>query len=228
MSDSIPITTVVRDAFRVWDASLAAFLRRNGRTPPCKPGCAACCELLALITWPEAIVLAERLGRRRLVERFLPALIDQAKACCFDTIDPGSYFMRRIRCAFLTDDQLCAVYSDRPFPCRFHVVFGPAETCGIRDLAQGVETLDTAPILAAATKPILEALAEQVANAYEAAPLPIMVLAALVETELVQPDELAGVLPPRDWLERYGAHCWGTTRLGLAEARAKREAGGIS
>ncbi len=210
------ITEALRRQFRAYDTSFADWLARNGKTPSCSRGCSACCELLALITWPEALLIAEALQKADSVQPFMFALHDQALAACFDGIDPPKYFERRIRCAFVNGKSECSIYSVRPACCRYHCSFSRPELCEVRGSDEGIEVLDNAPIIRAVLDPLLKALEEQVANACEGGPLPIMVLAALGELG----EDVAPSIPtPRAWLDAYGEHVWTQVTGSLAEAR---------
>ena len=60
--------TVFKDTDRGFDQYLAKVQADYGYIKSCKRGCAACCELFNLITWPEAAIIAEQLradGRLR-------------------------------------------------------------------------------------------------------------------------------------------------------------------
>jgi Fe-S-cluster containining protein len=212
----IPLAETMRDVLAAYEHHFGAWIART-RPTSCAPGCAACCELLCLITWPEALLIAEVLRARGDVARLVPELQHQAVAASFDGIDAKTYFERRIGCAFLGPDRLCAVYAARPAPCRFHVAFTPAALCSDRTPGAATETIDNAPILRQVLGPVLEDLDRQgVPEAREAGPLPVMVLAALRALG----EDVGPSISPREWLDRYGEHVWGYHRSETRTVRA--------
>ncbi len=214
----IPLARYMRELMKGADQGFAEWLaQKDTRTPTCVRGCTACCELLALITWPEGVLLAEDLRERGEVERFLPALRDHAKRSSYAGIDPASYWERRIPCAFLQPDGDCGVYAARPTTCRFHIVFSPRERCAARgpDEETLVTQVDEAPLQAQVMVPILKHCNEQgFREAFEIAPVPVMVLGALEQLgELVGP-----ILTPHKWFKKYGKHVWQEHRATMAKA----------
>ena len=197
----IPLAQAVRDIFANVDPQFQAYVDRLPERVTCTKGCAACCELLALITWPEAALIAETLREQGLVERFLSKLLEQAKQSDFEGLDQESYWIRRIPCAFLGDDRLCQIYDVRPGTCRYHVAFSAPELCSIRPSGT-VRQLDEGPIIAQALGPLLIEARKEAGPAMEqAGPIPIMVLAALNSLGEGIPECIA----PGEWLRRYGA-----------------------
>lgn len=217
----IPLAAQTYDVLEAFDRQFRAWLART-RAPSCTRGCAACCELLCLVTWPEALLVAEVIRDRGDVAHYLPALTWQAEQASFDGVDSVTYFARRIRCAFLTDERDCAIYDARPAPCRFHVAFTPPAMCEDRTPGRRTEHIDQAPILRAAIAPLLEDLDRQgCAEAREVGPLPVMVLAALRELG----EDVGTPVTPREWMDRHGLHVWGQVRGDLRAAREEARRG---
>ncbi len=85
----------------------------------CDKGCSWCCHQPAVVTPPEALVLAAWLARERdghacaaLGER----LDGHARRAA--GLDTAARFADRLPCAFLQDDGACGVYPVRPLQCR--------------------------------------------------------------------------------------------------------------
>ncbi len=212
----IALAEAVRDTFAVTEQSFRAWLTRT-RQPSCSKGCAACCELLTLVTWLDAVLLAEVLRERDLVQEVLPKLVAQAELATFVGVDPVKYFERRIPCALLAADRTCRVYDARPLTCRLHVTFTPAAMCEDRTPGTATEQLDQAPVLAEVVGPMLLEVGRQgFPDAWVFAPLPVMVLAALRELG----EEVPPTITPREWAERHGEHAQVEVRTSLREARA--------
>jgi Fe-S-cluster containining protein len=201
----IPLAEVLLRRFAAYDQPFADWCaRRPEGVPSCSRGCSACCELLCLITWPEAALLAEDLRARGLVARLAPALADQARRASFDGVDARTYFDARVPCALLEADHTCAVYAARPAACRYHVAFSPACRSARSRRRSGPRRAPPA-ILREVLLPILDEMAEQVGEeAREAGPLPVMVLAALRDLG----EDVQMPITPAVWLARFGARVW--------------------
>jgi Fe-S-cluster containining protein len=215
---SVSVTTALRQAYESVDAAFASHLVNIGMKPSCSVGCSACCEQLALVTWPEAMLVAEAMLARGFFDTEIAAIAAQAEACFYEGIDPGSYWDRRVRCALLTDENRCSVYEARPAACRYHVAFTPAAMCSSRAPGRNTQHVDTGPVIEATLGPIMEELAAAGAEqAHEFGPLPVMLIAALR-------DELGVPVPripsPREWMNRHGRQVYEYVKADLAEARA--------
>ena len=207
MRDRPPVSLAeaMRRSFEAAAEPFANWIASSGRVPSCAKGCAACCELLALITWPEAALLAEHLITRGLVAKHLPALQEQARRASFDGLDADSYWQARIPCAFLAPDRSCAVYDVRPGPCRWHLAYTAPAACEDRTPGTEIQGCDEGEPTRVVVLPLLAEMARQVGDvAYEAAPIPIMVLAALQDLG----QDVGEITSPRAWLDRHGARVW--------------------
>lgn len=81
----------------------------------CARGCAHCCHLQVLATPSEvAWILAEY----TLTTAQSELIVANAKAA--SGLSPGDYRRRRIRCAFLDEQEACSIYAARPLKCRTH------------------------------------------------------------------------------------------------------------
>lgn len=203
----IPLVELMKSRFAGFDAAFADWVGKSGETISCCKGCpearSACCELLCLITWPEAAVLAETLRERGLVAEYLPRLQEQARRTSFPGVDAGTYFAARIPCAFLTDARECAFYDSRPGPCRYHVVISPPAACDDRTFGNQTASVDIVPVLAELLGPILSDMEKQIGQeAWQIAPLPVLVLAALKDLG----EDVGEVITPEEWRAKYGEH----------------------
>jgi Fe-S-cluster containining protein len=111
-------------------------------TVRCTKGCAACCQQLIVSTLPEArhVVAA----RPALVESVLPTLIEQdalggrLSAGLGDVVrDPVArqelcerWWDAKQMCVFLSADNECKIYADRPYACRSYFVTSDPQSCG--------------------------------------------------------------------------------------------------
>lgn len=131
------------------DGFAAAAVQRSGQTVTCAKGCSACCRIQAVPVTPvEAyalLILVEHLPEPRrtlvlsrfaasasqlhaagLADGFLtgrrPVSEEDAKAQARQYLDLG------LACPFLEDD-ICSIYTARPFACREYFVTTPKEMC---------------------------------------------------------------------------------------------------
>ncbi|HKU94288.1 MAG TPA: YkgJ family cysteine cluster protein [Vineibacter sp.] len=140
----LPALRIMTNA--VIDHAIAAT-RARGRPISCKPGCAACCRHLVLVSDIEARVLADLVAnmpeprqsavkarfaaaQQRMAEAGLAAPVGNQAGMPVDHLYKLAYhyFRQRIDCPFLEDEQ-CSIYADRPLACRKLAVTSPAEFC---------------------------------------------------------------------------------------------------
>ena len=95
----------------------------------CKKGCSHCCMLYTAVTTADALRMAHIVLGWPDWREWVPKLVAAAKAHCFEGVENGTYFDKRLRCVFLKEDNTCGIYSARPAPCRFHLVVSPPEKC---------------------------------------------------------------------------------------------------
>jgi Fe-S-cluster containining protein len=170
---------------------------KHGAKVSCTKGCAACCDLLVLVSWPEALFIAHGLEERGLTAKYLPLLRKQAQAGTYDGVNSLNYFIRRISCAFLQEDRTCGIYEIRPTACRYHAVISPAELCEIRDSETPTVALDTHKQEVKLVSGFIAALISTgFRNPIDMAPLPVMVLGALRHLGV---NIGGGVLSPHVW-----------------------------
>lgn len=186
----------------------------EGMSITCKAGCAGCCYLLALVSLPEAIAIAEHFlsdtQRRQLIPLLMRSFFEQAQA-----IPPGpfktireSYFAKKVPCTFLdTETKLCTIYSVRPSACRYHFVVTDPVLCQPESGNQEVARINTveadARVLSEANR-----VSNQTKIPLFVAPLPVAMLWAfklLIEGreafELALKDDTLGALSLKGWTE---------------------------
>ena len=92
----------------------------------CMRGCAFCCYMKVDITRDEGELIMLRLAQeRRDMTDIIPVLEKQRR----DDRKDLSYAEKR--CAFLSEQDDCSIYSFRPTTCRKHYVASPAADCDI-------------------------------------------------------------------------------------------------
>jgi Fe-S-cluster containining protein len=135
----------------------AALSEADGKTIPCRAGCAACCRLLVPLAPSEARAIARLVDsmpeprRSAIRTRFDDALAKLDAAGLLSRMGTRTaeeratlgkaYFQQAIACPFL-EDESCSIYPDRPMACREYLVTSPAENC--RTL--GVDTIAKVPL----------------------------------------------------------------------------------
>jgi Fe-S-cluster containining protein len=126
----------------------------------CREGCAhaatGCCSTIVLIELAEAEYIVDR--NREHVERTLPALLE-ADERIRSRISPADvagmfsdkaaelrvaheYHALGIPCPFLSAEQVCTIYRDRPIPCRTHFVLSEPAECSAMEANPRHVTLD--------------------------------------------------------------------------------------
>ena len=120
---------------KIADVGLRHF-KRNGKTIPCRKGCASCCHYIVVLTAPDAFRLVEE------VHKMLPQRRKEVKKSFrkanewfeqhpgkFQRADgaPGSDNLR-YPCPFLDNNQ-CTIYENRPIICREWMVTGTEQNC---------------------------------------------------------------------------------------------------
>lgn len=105
----------------------------------CRPGCSHCCTILNLVTFGEAIVIAEALTakyeppaytdlRARIgeyIEKHLPAPTPE--------LTRQSHFVKQVPCTMLGEDKRCTIYDVRPSVCRFHYAVSDPAKCALAE-----------------------------------------------------------------------------------------------
>jgi Fe-S-cluster containining protein len=141
-----------RKTFELYDHYLTytvGRLRKKGWKPHCCRGCAACCFAMpaGLSSW-ELLLLYDHLLQTGQLARFFRRslenceVLSRARQYCAaephsgrredeDRVDTvlRTYGRQQQPCAFLTDSRECQIYPLRPFACRMHFSFTPAEWC---------------------------------------------------------------------------------------------------
>lgn len=147
MNARIGVATM-RQLYTATDPAMQRMYERPDVT--CLPGCAACCNLLNLVTMPEALALADEIVRTRttlevheLIDR-VDLRIEEAYPAPTDAFTLSAHYDKRIPCVLLGADNRCSTYASRPAACRYHfVVSDPALCAG--DGKATVKWLDLEP-----------------------------------------------------------------------------------
>lgn len=149
-SATVPLSGVLHVLHEVSDAVIGGVVtsvETQGRSISCRQGCAACCRQLVPLPKVEALWmrdLVENLPepRRSTVKaRFADAIrrLDEAglleRLRAIDSLTAeekrvlgNEYFVERVDCPFL-EEELCSIFSDRPFVCREYLVTSPEAFC---------------------------------------------------------------------------------------------------
>lgn len=97
---------------------------------PCKAGCSGCCHTQVSLTEDEAELLALRVNDGLKID--YSALQTQMQAGnSSEEFYKLSYEERR--CLFLSTDNTCRAYNDRPSVCRTNAVLGEASQCSSKE-----------------------------------------------------------------------------------------------
>lgn len=198
------------DVYAKIDAAVAPAVAEA--KPSCKVGCAGCCHLLALVTLPEAVAIAEDfladVSKRQMIPLLMQSFVKQATS--IDVSDMGTvrqkYFSKKVACTFLDPEtNLCTVYATRPGACRYYFVQSDPKLCSPEAGSQTVAQISLPDadlmVLSEAAR-----VSKQTKLPLYVAPLPVMMLWAfkiLIEgptalTEGLKDPEL-GVLNLEFW-----------------------------
>lgn len=131
----------------------------------CTRGCAYCCELGVAVSPPEAFLIARILRQEMPADEldvFRATLRDRA-AQAESATGGRDYMQRKIKCAFLTEDNQCAIHQIRPMVCKGYASFDRdscrrfAETEGEAMLGDEGARMITASLMAGFKEAVREA-----------------------------------------------------------------------
>lgn len=166
----VPVTAIVPLIRRFGEEAQALEVARSvdaGKPPSCHKGCAACCRMLVPLSAPEAFALREWVRSRptdqqdRISARFsetkakllshrlwqrLSELFNAPEQSNDDALEVlnREYYALGMACPFL-EEEVCAIYEERPAACRELLVSSPPECCD--DLINNPVDPISAPIL---------------------------------------------------------------------------------
>jgi Fe-S-cluster containining protein len=191
-------------------------------TISCKPGCAGCCYLLALISLPEGVAIAEYFledtQRRNLIPLLMRSFYEQVQSMPSGSFKSFTevreqYFEKKVACTFLdTETKLCTIYPVRPGACRYHMVVSDPKLCqpeaGVQEVARPDTREAEARMLSEANR-----VSNQAKVPLYVAPLPVVMLWAfklLIEGrkafEEALKDESLGAMGLHVWMDLLHAH----------------------
>ena len=194
-----------------------AVARSTAHLPiSCKAGCAGCCYLLALISLPEGVAIAEYFledtQRRNLIPLLMRSFYEQIQAMPSGTLTfkeiREAYFAKKVPCTFLdTETNLCTIYPVRPGACRYHLVVTDPKLCmpeaGPQEVARANTLEADGHLFSEANR-----VSNQTKMPLFVAPLPVMMLWAfklLIEGrkafEDALKDENLGTMSLQGWTE---------------------------
>lgn len=201
------VSELVQEIYAELDVTLDDISKRAKVT--CKVGCAHCCELLAMMTFSEAVLVAEKILEKPDWKDIAQKLKAQAEKACFDGISEAAYFDRRVRCAFLSDDNTCQIYAIRPACCRYHVVISDPDLCKFENRKSERAVVDLRQLESIVWDFSSRVCATIGIPPFVSAPIPVMALhtmLAIAEEEEARSFllELTKDIPnPVDWLHKY-------------------------
>jgi len=122
----------------------------------CKEGCSACCDNVLTVSLVETVVMLRNpIGQAvfQAAENHISELADLFLKRLPETrLKP--WRERRKHCVFLSADNRCLVYEDRPFNCRTHIAVEPCDPLKDGNLYARTDEINQASmeVLAAAEK----------------------------------------------------------------------------
>ena len=135
------------------DETVDSIYRQFPTEVHCKPGCADCCHAVFDVSFIEAARIALFLSQH-------PQLVEQQKqvaeeaAVSYERMlrDGEDPAQKRIRCPFLSNENLCLGHVVRPVNCRTYgtptLINGQAHVCGLSGFVnkEAYPTIDLAPL----------------------------------------------------------------------------------
>lgn len=100
-----------------------------GMKVACKKGCAHCCSQMVTVTMPEAIGIYLSIADNRWLLGNVAHWADTQATLIMRGMTSRQWFRTGQRCMFLTEDNSCAVYQERPFVCRTLMALETADNC---------------------------------------------------------------------------------------------------
>lgn len=207
MEDKKKVSDLVQEIYSALDETLDDVSKKAKVT--CKVGCAHCCELLAMMTFSEAILIAEKLLEKPDWKDIAQKLKVQAEKACFDGISEVAYFEKRVRCSFLSDNNTCAIYEIRPACCRYHVVISEPSLCSFENRKSERAVIDLRQLESVVWDFSARVCKDIGLPPFVSAPIPVMALHSMLAIAVSEEDkaflkELTKDIPnPLEWLNRY-------------------------
>ncbi len=133
--------THLEKLFHFVDQTVESICTKHPEEVHCHPGCADCCHAVFDVSFIEAAYIAAFLKEN-------PQIISQQKqqaeqaAVAFEELmkTGGDPSVARIRCPFLSDENLCLAHSVRPVNCRTYgtptIINDKGAVCGLSGFSQ--------------------------------------------------------------------------------------------
>lgn len=135
------------------DESIESIYQKHPKEIRCKKGCADCCHAVFNVSFIEAAYIAGYLAEHRDICKQQQEIAHKS-ALEFEELvkKEANPSTERIRCPFLSDNDLCLGHIVRPINCRTYgtptIIDGKAHVCGLSgfDDKQQYTTVDLAPL----------------------------------------------------------------------------------
>lgn len=207
------ITSIVRSLYEDVDPYLEKVA--IAAEVSCKKGCAYCCELLTLITLPEAFLIGEAVMKREDWKSLVVKIAKSAKDSDFPGLNRTTFAKKRLKCVFLSEDNLCSIYKERPICCRTHLVRTDPAICELSEenmdkTTEALNLLDMESVFWQLATDFTKESGYVSKYPFLTAPIPVMVMSALFEATKVNPEvhafikeQCRGIPNPNAWLVKH-------------------------
>lgn len=114
-------------------------------TTSCKKGCSHCCQQMVFVTDDEAELLYEELNNQSngvIPHSKMVYLQEQAKYNAGDVFDFWRLPKEKSSCVFLSEEDTCTVYENRPAACRLFSVTSDPKMCSKEETLKGGGLVD--------------------------------------------------------------------------------------
>lgn len=111
------LVTVVDDAMTI-TAKFSVVIKQRSEPLACEAGCHFCCYLMATVSAPEALTIAQRLRETypaeelKQVKRKVNRSFKRTRK-----LDSHARIRAKVACPLLSDDGICTIYQFRPLDC---------------------------------------------------------------------------------------------------------------
>jgi len=122
---------------------------------PCDSGCYECCHQMVTATLAEGVAIVDQLNELNpratdFAKNAVPLFEKASAQFTSMAVDPKvtmeSWFANRTRCVFLTEENRCLVYANRPITCRSYMVLEGSD-CRTENAGAMVPTIDNRELI---------------------------------------------------------------------------------